>query len=87
MFAHLFNFSPNKPGSFSLSELFAIFFQQTVIYFSIILLLVFFITVLLVKINVNQLKFKLLFNFIKYTNIIFVGLIFFLVLLKFILFL
>lgn len=87
MFANLFNFSPNKLGSFSLSELFAIFFQQTVVYFSIILLLIFFITVLLVKANVSQLKFKLLFNFIKYTNIIFVGLIFILVLLKFILFL
>jgi len=84
MFANLFNFTTN---SLPMAELFSIFFQQTVLYSSCILLIIFIITVILIKANLNTIKFKIVFSFIKYFNILIVGLVFFLVFFKFMIYL
>lgn len=87
MFANIFDFSSPHSINFSATEIFILFFQQTIIYSAFILLLTFLITVLLVKLNLNTKKFSVLFSIIKYINMLFVGLILFCVFFKFILYL
>lgn len=87
MFVNFFNFSSPNVINFSNTEIFILFFQQTIVYSAFILLITFILTVLLVKLNLNTKKFSALFSFIKYTNMFFVGLILFCVFFKFILYL
>lgn len=87
MFVNCFNFSSPNVINFSKTEIFILFFQQTIIYSAFILLINFLVTVLLVKLNLNKKKFAIVFDFIKYINITFVGLILFCVFFKFILYL
>lgn len=87
MFASIFNFTPSHTSKHSAAETFAVFFQQCTVYFAFILLIIFLITVLLIKINTTGTKFKTAFNLIKYANISITGLIFFCVFLKFIIYL
>lgn len=87
MFVSVFNFTPNGASQYSAAETFAVFFQQITIYASLVLLIIFLITILLVKFNTTGLKFKTAFNVIKYLNIIIMTLIFFLVFCKFIIYL
>jgi len=87
MFANLFNFTPSRFNYVSTSELLAIFLQQTTVYLTCILFVLFVINVLLVQTNVNALKFKTIFNFIKLANMSVLALIFFLVFFKFIIYL
>lgn len=87
MFVSVFNFTPTANNKHSAAETFATFFQQLTVYSSFILLAVFLVTVLLVKLNTTGSKFKTLFSLIKYINILTLGLIFFFVLLKFLIYL
>lgn len=87
MFVKFFNFTTSEVYSLSPSENFIVFFQQTCVYAAFALLALFIITVLLVKLNTNGSRFVTIFNFIKYANILFVGLIFICVTLKFLFFL
>lgn len=87
MFVNVFNFTPEGLKKHSAAETFTVLFQQLTIYSSLILLIIFLITVLLIKFNTTGLKFKTAFNIIKYCNILFLGLIFVFVFLKFIIYL
>lgn len=87
MFVNVFDFSSPKIVNFSTSELFILFFQQTVVYSAFFLLILFVMTVFLVKVNLNAIKFKTTASLIKYLNITFVGIILVCVLFKFIFFL
>ena len=87
MFVNFFNFSSPNVINFSKTEIFILFFQQTVVYSAFILLITFILTILLVKLNLNAKKFSSLFSFIKYVNMFFVGLILVCVFFKFILYL
>lgn len=79
----MFNFSPTRFYTFSFSEALALFFQQTTVYCASILFVTFLITILLVRTNVSSLRFGVLFNLVKYTNMSIVSFIFLLVFLKF----
>jgi|GEM_PF-6352791 len=87
MFANIFDFSSPHAINFSTTEIFILFFQQTIIYSAFVLLITFLITVLLVKLNVNSKKFSVLFSIIKHINMLFVGLILCCVFFKFVLYL
>ncbi len=71
----------------SIFDIYMVFFQQTSIYSAFALLFLFLVTILLVKLNTNNLKFSTIFNLIKYLNISLIGIIFFSIFFKFILFL
>ncbi len=87
MFVKFFNFSTPSPFKLSNIELSIIFFQQTSVYSAFILLILFLITILLVKLNTTSLKFSAMFSFIKYANMTISGLVLFCVFFKFIFFL
>lgn len=87
MFVSVFNFTPNGASRYSAAETFAVFFQQITVYASLVLLIIFLITILLIKFNTTGLKFKTAFNVIKYLNIGVMTLVFFLVFSKFIIYL
>lgn len=87
MFVNFFNFTTTNPYALSSSETLIIFFQQTSIYAAFALLILFLITVLLVKLNTSGTKFTTTFNLIKYSNMLLVGLVFVCVSLKFFFFL
>ena len=87
MFVNFFNFTITNPYALSSSETLIVFFQQISIYAAFFLLILFLITVLLVKLNTTGSKFTTTFNLIKYSNMLLVGLIFICVTLKFFLFL
>ncbi len=87
MFVNVFNFA--NPGVLkpSTADICMIFFQQISIYAAFLLLIIFFVTILLIKINPNNQKFTTAFSLIKYLNISLIGLVFFCIFFKFILFL
>lgn len=81
----LFDFTTPNTIKFSFFELLILFFQEVSIYSAFVLLVVFIINVLLVKLNLNSVRFTTVFSFIKYTNIFFVGLILLSIFFKFVL--
>lgn len=87
MFVNVFDFSSPNKINFATTELFILFFQQTAVYSAFALLILFITTVLLVKLNLNAVKFKMMANLIKSLNITFVGIILVSVFFKFIFFL
>lgn len=87
MFAHVFNFSPHNQVKLSSVEVFSIFFQELTVYSAVILTFLFILSTLLTKINSTNFFFRSFFNFIKYLNITILGLIFFFVFFKLIIFL
>lgn len=87
LFVNVFNFSPTKVNHLSIFELSMLFFQQTIVYCSFGLAFIFFLTILITKINNHSLKFNSLFNLIKYANILCLSIIFVLIFCKFIIYL
>lgn len=87
MFAQIFNFSPAYTKGYCAPEYFAIFFQQLTVYSAVILLILFFISILINNTFTKTSKFKILFNFIKYLNITVLGFVFFCVFFKFVIYL
>lgn len=82
MFVNFFNFTITNPTAPTSFDMLIIFFQQTSIYSAFLLLLLFFVTLLIVKLN-TQKYYYIIFNFIKYLNILLIGIIFICVFLKF----
>ena len=87
MFVQFFNFTPNSTNKVCSSQVFALFFQQSILYLTITLTLFFVISLLLSNTLTKGIKFKHLFNFFKNVNILLLGFIFFFVFLKFIIYL
>lgn len=87
MFAQVFNFTPHAQIKLSSVEIFSIFFQELIVYSSVILTFLFILSTLLTKINSTSFVFKSFFNFVKYLNITVLGLIFFFIFFKFVIFL
>lgn len=87
MFANVFNFINNNEYNPNSIEIFSVFFQQTTIYLSFILLIFFFLTSLVVKADTTDDRFSSLLNFIRFFNILILTLIFILTVLKFFLYL
>ncbi len=83
MFGYVFNFASPKTSVYNtISNLF-IFLQQITVYSSFILLILFVITLLLIKMEVSNTKFNVLFNSIKFFNILFSTIILTSVIIKF----
>ena len=83
MFGYVFNFASTKTSVYNtISNLF-IFLQQITVYSSFILLILFVITLLLIKMEVSNTKFNVLFNSIKFFNILFSTIILTSVIIKF----
>lgn len=87
MFAQIFNFTPQHRRGYCAPEHFAIFFQQLTVYFVSMLLVLFIFSILLNNVFNKSTKFKILFNSVKYLNITTLGLTFFCVFFKFIIYL
>ena len=87
MFVNVFNFAYPENTNFSNIELLSTFIQQTVVYLSSLLLILFFVTLLLVKLNINTVKYSSMYGLVKNMNIFLVVLIFILTLAKFLIYL
>lgn len=87
MFAQVFNFTPRAQIKLSSVEIFSIFFQELIVYSSVILTFLFILSTLLARINSTNFFFKSFFNFVKYLNITVLSLIFFFIFFKFVIFL
>lgn len=87
MFVNVFNFIYPNEHKINSIELFSLFFQQTTVYLCFILLIFFFLTSLVVKLDITSYKFNSFFNFIRFFNILILTLIFVLTVLKFFLYL
>lgn len=87
MFSNFFNFTSSKCNIYLFCEMLAGFFQQLCIYTSLMLFVLFLITILFVKLTTSNRKFIIIFSLIKYSNMLLVGFVFILILLKFLLYL
>ena len=87
MFVNAFNFAYPGNTNFTNIELFSTIIQQTVVYLSSLLLILFFVTLLFVKLNVSTIKYSSIYGLIKNTNVLLSILIFILTLVKFLIYL
>ncbi len=87
MFVNAFNFAYPGNTNFTNIEIFSTIIQQTVVYLSSLLLILFFVTLLFVKLNVSTIKYSSIYGLIKNTNVLLSILIFILTLVKFLIYL
>lgn len=87
MFANVFNFAYPSNIEFTSVEIFSILVQQTIVYLVSWLLVLFFITLLLIKLDTNKTKYSSLYGLIKNLNVVLSVLIFILTLVKFLIYL
>jgi formate hydrogenlyase subunit 3/multisubunit Na+/H+ antiporter MnhD subunit len=87
LFANVFNFAYPSNIEFTSVEIFSILVQQTIVYLVSWLLVLFFITLLLIKLDTNKTKYSSLYGLIKNLNVVLSVLIFILTLVKFLIYL
>lgn len=84
MFVKCFDFSPKSTNPFAYPEAILAFFQNWILYASVILLILCIISIILTKTTLTDDKFKVIFNALKFLNIFVLSFIFILVFFKFI---
>lgn len=86
MFVNVFTPQPTINSAVFTIKLLPQLLQQCTIYLSCLLLLIFLVTVLFIQVTNNKATLKTIFNLLKYINTLVIGSIFFLVFLKFIIY-